>query len=270
VTDTSNRAELDTGVAHSARIYDYLLGGRDNFAVDRAAAEADAESNPGIRVTARANREWLRRVVATLTAEAGLRQFLDVGTGIPTRPNVHEVAQAIAPSTAVVYVDNDPMVLSHARALLQATPGAGPTAYVDADFRDPTRILTAAAETLDFSRPIGLLLVGLGHLIADADRPHELVSSLVSALPSGSYLALSHLTGDLLPERWRQIEAKFAARGGVMRVRSRAEITSFFSGLEILPPGVVLVHHWRPARSDDHAERPDSEISIYGAVARKL
>jgi SAM-dependent methyltransferase len=258
-------AHLDTGVPHSARIYDYLLGGKDNFTVDRVAAEGDAAANPGVKITARANREWLRRVVGYLTAEAGIRQFLDLGTGIPTSPNVHEIAQAIAPETRVVYVDNDPMVLAHARALLTG----GTTDYVDGDFRHPERILAEAGRTLDFSRPIGLLLVGLGHLIADEDQPHRIVAQLLDALPPGSYLALSHLTGDLLPEQWRRIEEKFAARGGVMRVRSRMQIGQFFDGLAFVDPGLVLVHRWRPGPTDRYGDSADELISIYGGVARK-
>jgi hypothetical protein len=258
-------AQLDTGVPHAARIYDYLLGGKDNFAADRSAAEADAAANPGVKVTARANREWLRRVVEYLAGQAGLRQFLDIGTGIPTSPNVHEIAQATAPATRVVYVDNDPMVLAHARALLTG----GTTDYVDGDFRRPEQVLTAAEHTLDFTQPIGLLLVGLGHLIPDDDFPYRIVAQLVDALPAGSYLALSHLTGDLLPEHWAHIEEKFAERGGTMRVRSKAEISQFFDGLELVEPGVQLVHHWRPGTGDLYGASADEHISIYGGVARK-
>ncbi|WP_035855991.1 SAM-dependent methyltransferase [Cryptosporangium arvum] len=260
--------DLRTEVPHPARVYDYLLGGKDNFAADRAAAEQGRRSNPASDVAPGANRDWLRRVVTFLTREQGIGQFLDIGTGLPTSPNVHEVAQGVDPGARIVYIDHDPIVLAHARALLTSNP-AGSTDYLDADFRDPSRILAAAKETLDFDRPVALLLVAIAHFVGDADEPHRIVGELVDALPSGSFLALSHLTGDFLPEQWKKVEAIYAERGVTMQVRPKAEIERFFDGLDVIDPGLTLVHRWRPDEQDRFADRSDELVSVYGAVARK-
>ncbi|SHN44215.1 SAM-dependent methyltransferase [Cryptosporangium aurantiacum] len=260
--------DLRTDLPHPARVYDYLLGGKDNFPADRAVAENGRRENPASDVAPGANRDWLRRTVTHLTAELGIRQFLDIGTGLPTSPNVHEVAQAIDPAVRVVYTDNDPIVLTHARALLASAP-EGVTDYLDADFRNPQQILEAAKRTLDFDQPIGLLLIAIAHFVGDADEPHRVVRELIDALPSGSYLALSHLTGDFLPEQWKKVEEMYAARGVTMQVRPKSEVERFFDGLELVEPGLTLVHRWRPDEKDRFADRSDALVSVYGAVARK-
>jgi hypothetical protein len=261
-------ADLRTDVPHPARVYDYLLGGKDNFPADRTAAEHGRSSNPASDVAPGANRDWLRRAVTYLAAEQGIRQFLDIGTGLPTSPNVHEVAQGIDPSARVVYTDHDPIVLAHARALLASGP-SGATDYLDADLRDPKQIIEAAKRTLDFDQPVALLLVAIVHFVGDADEPHRIIRQLIDALPSGSYLALSHLTGDFLPEQWKKVEAIYAARGVTMQVRPKAEIERFFDGLELVEPGITLVHRWHPDEKDRFADRSDELVSVYGAVARK-
>ena len=188
--------ELDTSVAHPARVYDYWLGGKDNFAADREAAEAVIAVRPGIRRDIRENRKFLIRAVRYLAAEAGIRQFLDLGSGIPTSPNVHEAAQQAAPESRVVYVDNDPIVLAHARALLTSS-AEGATAYLDADLRDPEPILRTAAQTLDFSQPVGVILVGVLHLISDDEKPEAIIGRLMAEVPSGSYLVLTQPASDV-------------------------------------------------------------------------
>jgi len=249
---------------HPARVYDYLLGGREHYAVDRAAAEAGLVANPSSRTPPRENRGFLRRVVHHLAAEHGVRQFLDIGTGIPTSPNVHEVAQAADPGARVVYVDNDPIVLAHASSLLQ-----GRTAYVDADLRDAERLLEAPGlrSTLDLRRPVALMLVAVLHFVEDDDKPYDAVRRLVEALPAGSFLALSHLTGDFDPAAWERVAAVYAREGVAMRVRSRAEIAGFFDGLELLEPGLTVVTRWRPDAEVDR-RATDAEVSVYGGVAR--
>ncbi|GAA0253755.1 SAM-dependent methyltransferase [Cryptosporangium japonicum] len=259
---------LDTGVPHPARVYDALLGGRDNFAADRRVADA-MRANPAAEIGALANRDFLRRAVTFLAGEAGIDQFLDVGTGLPTSPNVHEVAQALTPSARVVYVDNDPIVLAHARALLSSSP-EGSTGYVDADVRNPLTILAAARETLDFDRPIGLLLLAVGHFLDDEHDPYGALGTLLAALPAGSYLVMSHLTAEFLPDETARTVAMYRAQGMVLRPRRREEIARFFDGLELAEPGVVLVQRWRPGPDDRiSAEEPGERAPVYGAVARK-
>ncbi|WP_432825093.1 SAM-dependent methyltransferase [Dactylosporangium sp. CA-092794] len=255
--------------AHPARVYDYLLGGRDNYPVDRRAAEEGLRANPASRVPPRENRAFLRRVVGHLAGERGVRQFLDIGTGIPTSPNVHEVAQAVAPDARVVYVDNDPIVLAHAAGLLRGAP-PGRTGYVDADLRDVERILASPQlrAVLDLDRPVAVVLVAIMHFVADADGPYEIVRRLLDAVPSGSYLALSHLTGDFDPDAWDRVAAIFARDGVTLRVRSRAEIARFFDGLDLLDPGLPLVTRWRPDAAVNLAAT-DAEVAVYGGVARK-
>ena len=264
--------DLHTDRPHPARVYDYLLGGKDNFAADRAAAEAGLQANPNSRIPPRENRAFLRRAVRYLASEAGISQFLDIGTGIPTSPNVHEIAQDAEPRARVVYVDNDPIVLSHARALLTAGPG-GQTAYIDADLRDPGKILNSPDlhKTLDLSQPVALLLIAIMHFISDDDHPYALASRLLDGLPPGSYLALSHLTGDFDPAAWEGVAAVYRRSGVVMQVRSRPQIEQFFAGLDLVDPGVVSLPRWRPGRADigQAAQPDDAAVSVYGGVARK-
>ncbi|HYY81385.1 MAG TPA: SAM-dependent methyltransferase [Actinomycetes bacterium] len=269
-----DQIDLQTDRPHPARVYDYLLGGKDKFPADRAAAEQGMKANPNSLVPPRENRAFLRRAVRYLAGEAGIRQFLDIGTGIPTAPNVHQVAQAVAPEARIVYVDNDPIVLAHARALLTSSP-EGRTDYIDADLRDVDRILAAPGlrTTLDLSRPVGLLLIAILHFVPDDDDPYGVTSRLLEALPSGSYLALSHLTGDFDPEAWEGVAAVYRKSGVIMRVRSLQEIERFFGGLDLVEPGVVSVPRWRPDPPEPgaaEAEPPsDAAVSVYGGVARK-
>jgi hypothetical protein len=265
--------DLHTDRPHPARVYDYLLGGKDNYAADRAAAHEGMKVNPNSRVPPRENRAFMRRAVGYLVREAGISQFLDIGTGIPTSPNVHEVAQQANPRARVVYVDNDPIVLSHARALLTSCP-EGRTAYIDADLHDVSKILGSRdlLGTLDLSRPVALTLFAVLHFIGDEDDPYEIVRRLVAALPSGSYLAVSHLTGDFDPAAWAGVAAVFRRSGVTMQVRSLPEVERFFDGLDLIDPGVVSLPRWRPDREVEvgSASLPsDAAVSVYGGVARK-
>jgi len=267
----SSRKQVDLQIdrPHPARVYDYLLGGKDNFAADRAAAQAGLKANPNSRTPPRENRAFMRRAVRYLAREARISQFLDIGTGIPTSPNVHEIAQDIEPKARVVYVDNDPIVLSQARALLTAGP-SGETAYIDADLRDVDKILSSAElrKTLDLSQPVALLLIAVMHFIPDSDHPHSLAARLLDGLPSGSYLALSHLTGDFDPAAWEGVAAVYRRSGVTMQVRSLAAVEQFFDGLNLIDPGVVSLPHWRPDRID--VEQPtDAAVSVFGGVGRK-
>ena len=263
---SSGAGRIDMTRPHPARRYDYWLGGKDNFQADRDAAEAIANVFPHIRTAARENRAFMQRAVRYLAAEAGIRQFLDIGTGLPTANNVHDVAQGVAPESRIVYVDNDPLVLTHARALLTSSEG-GATAYIDADVRDPEKILgdPAVRETLDWSRPVALLLVAVLHFVEDHEDPYGIVNRLVAALPPGSYLVLSHATFDPLdPET---IAAMNAVNEGItprFSPRALAEVSRFFDGLDLLEPGIVSVSDWRPAPGP----RPTpAEATGYGAVA---
>jgi hypothetical protein len=257
---------LDTRHAHSARIYNYWLGGKDNFAADREAAELAIAANPGIVADARANRMFLARAVRYLAAEAGVRQFLDIGAGLPTANNTHEVAQAAVPAARIVYVDNDPMVLSHARALLTSTP-EGRTAYVDSDLREGAAIVAQAARTLDFGAPIALMLLIVLHLIPDSDDPYRLVATLVDALPPGSYLVLAHPASDIRAasqaEMTRRVNERMSGPRATMR--DRAAVGRFFDGLDLLEPGVVQPQQWRP---DPDVTAPD-QVTAWCGVARK-
>jgi hypothetical protein len=263
----SDAGLIDTRVAHQARIYDYWLGGKDNFAIDREAAEQALAAYPGLRRGVRAQRAFLAHAVGYLAGQAGIRQFLDIGTGIPTANNTHEVAQVIAPEARVVYVDNDPMVLAHARALLTSTtPGA--TSYLDADLRDTGEILRSAAELLDFRQPVAVLLIGILQLIPDADDPHAIVRRLVGAVPPGSWLAVFHPASDIIPDQIGEAARRVSARSaGATTLRTRSQVARFFDGLEMLEPGLVQVHRWRPrsAAPDDGEQIPG-----YAGLARKL
>jgi hypothetical protein len=260
--------ELNIGVAHPARVYDYWLGGKDNFAADRAVGDAIRAEIPSVPQLTRDNRAFLGRAVHYLAAEAGIRQFLDIGTGIPTAGNTHEVAQAAAPDARIVYVDNDPIVLAHARALMTSHP-AGATAFILGDFRDAGKILAdpALRQTLDFGQPIALMLIAILHFFTDDENPQAIVSSLVDALPSGSYLAISNLTQDFMdPERAARA-TQAGLQGGITYVsRTRAGVAAFFDGLELLDPGVVPMQLWRP---DGAPGAPPDGPTAYAAVGRK-
>lgn len=266
------QVDLQLDRPHPARVYDYLLGGKDNFAADRAAAQAGMEANPNSRVPPRENRAFLRRVVRYLARDAGISQFLDIGTGIPTSPNVHEIAQDADPQARVVYVDNDPVVLAHARALLTSGP-VGKTAYIDADVRNIDRILGSAdlRQTLDMNRPVGLLLIAVMHFIPDEDDPWDLAARLLAELPAGSYLALSHLTGDFDPAAWEGVAAVYRRSGVTMQVRPLAAVERFFTGLDLLDPGVVSLPRWRPEPNHlgQLAQPSDAAVSVYGGLGRK-
>nr|WP_243407095.1 SAM-dependent methyltransferase [Frankia canadensis] len=260
--------DLHIDQPHSARIYDYLLGGKDHFPADREAAEKALAGFPHARTTARQNRAFMIRA-ARHVAEAGVRQFLDIGTGIPTSPNLHEIVQGIAPDAQIVYTDNDPIVLTHARALLTGSP-AGRAVYLDADLHDVEAILDSAVlrDTIDFSRPVGLFVVAVLHFFPDGDDPYGILRRLVESLPAGSYLALTHGTSDFDPAVDAQGEQAYRNRGIPLRLRRRAEIERFFDGLDLLDPGVRPVHRWRPDDSVP-AGLKDAEVGIYGAVARR-
>jgi hypothetical protein len=256
--------DIDTSVPHSARIWNYWLGGKDNYAADREAGDKFMEIYPDIVDVARAVRYFLGRAVRYLTEEAGIRQFLDVGTGLPTVDNTHEIAQRVAPESRIVYVDNDPLVLVHARALLTST-AEGATDYVDADVRDSEAIVRRAAETLDFAKPIALVVLGvMGHLGDDED-PWSIVGRLLAALPAGSYLVLSD--GANTSEARIEAHRRYAEEGAApYHLRSPEQIGRFFDGLEILPPGVVSVSRWRP--EPDPFGSPKI-VDTYGAVGKK-
>jgi hypothetical protein len=261
--------ELHVEIPHSARVYDYFLGGKTNYPVDRSVAEQSLAAFPHARVGARQNRAFLLRAVRFLAAQAGIDQFLDIGAGIPTSPNLHEAAQAIIPTARVVYVDNDPIVLTHARALLASSP-QGRSAYLEADLRRPLDILTSPvlAETLDLSRPVALSLVAVLHFFPDATGPAAIVRQLVAGLPAGSYLVLSQGTSELAPEETQRFVDVYNQRGLVLQNRSRAELEALVpADLEIIDPGTTVVHRWRPDTDPD--QYADAEVNMYGLVARK-
>jgi hypothetical protein len=258
-------ADLDTSVPHIARVYDYWLGGKDNFAVDREAAEQVVAAYPGILRDVRAQRAFLANAVGYLAGVAGIRQFLDIGTGIPTANNTHEVAQGVAPGCRVVYVDNDPMVLAHARALLVGT--TAPTAYVDADLRDTETVLAEAARLLDFREPVAVMLISVLHLIPDEDNPHAIVTRLLEAVPAGSWLALSHPARDVHPQQVTEAASRFNQLAPEQAtLRTREQILRFFDGLELAEPGLVQVHRWRPGLA---APGHHQEVAGYCGLARK-
>ena len=264
--DVGASPAIDTTVAHQARIYDYWLGGKDNFAVDRDAAEQAIAAYPAILRGVRAQRAFLARAVRYLVEQAGVRQFLDIGTGIPTANNTHEVAQAAAPAARVVYVDNDPMVLAHARALLTSS-AEGATAYLDADLREPGKILAGAADLLDFRRPVAVMLVGILQLITDADDPYAIVARLLAAVPPGSWLAVYHPASDIDQQRVSEAVRRVNARSaGTTTLRAHQEIARFFDGLQMLEPGLVQVQRWQPgAAAPDDGE----QIAAYAGLACK-
>ena len=263
---TAGPLPFDTTKAHQARMYDYLLGGKDNYAADREAVEAARKVWPEFAFAARANRAFLGRVVRYLAGEAGIRQFLDIGTGIPTAGNLHEVAQAIAPETRVVYVDYDPIVLAHARALLDSSE-AGATEYIEADLRDTGTILTRAAGLLDFSKPVAVTMLALLHAIPDSDDPYGIVATLMAAVPPGSYLAISLGASDLAEQETMRSIADSWNSGSQQRVtwRSREQVARFFAGLDLIEPGLVPVEEWRP----EPGTTDEGKSIGWCAVARK-
>jgi len=256
---------IDTSVAHVAPVYDYWLGGKDNFAADQVAGEQAIQAYPDIVYSVRANRAFLARTVRYLAKDAGIRQFLDVGTGIPTANNTHEVAQSVAPGCSVVYVDNDPVVLAHARALL-VSGEHGHTSYIDADLRDAGRILTEAALTLDFSQPIAIMLMAILQHIDDAEDPYAIVSTLLGAVPSGSYLVISHPAADIETEAMAQMaEHLNKLMAEKVTFRTRAKVARFFDGLELVEPGMVRVQEWR-LNTEREAKGP---AALWGGMGRK-
>jgi hypothetical protein len=263
--DPDPEIEIDTTVAHPARVWDYWLGGKDNYPADQEVGDHLNETMPEVVIWARADREFLGRVVRYMVEEAGLRQFLDIGTGIPTADNTHEVAQRLAPESRVVYVDNDPIVLAHARALLNSAPG-GATDYIDADLRDPAAILEAAARTLDLTEPVGITLLGILEFIT-TDEAYTIVGGLMDAVPSGSHLVIACPTGEVNGEAMRRVIQQWNDSGATPAVlRSGAELARFFDGLELLEPGVVPLPQWRPDPSTLYADR---EIGFFCAAGRK-
>jgi hypothetical protein len=266
MTDQENAPTgIDWSVPHSARRYNYWLGGKDNYAADRASADAIEAVYPHIRTAAKENRRFLQRSVRYLVEQHGVRQFLDIGTGLPTADNTHEVAQGIDPTTRVVYADNDPLVMTHARALLTSTP-EGRTAYIEADLRDPTSILShpELLATLDRTKPVALMIVAILHFVRDDDDAYASVRTLTDALPAGSFLVATHATDDLMDEATR---SELAGLRTDFVGRSREQFGRFFDGLEFVEPGLQIVSQWRP--EPDARQPPPRDVSVYGAVARK-
>jgi hypothetical protein len=286
--------KIDSTKAHPARVYDCFLGGKDNYPVDREAAKAVLVVNPRGYLDVWHNRDFMRRAIEYVAEDAGIRQFLDIGTGLPTQENVHQIAQRIAPESRIVYVDNDPMVLTHARALLASGP-EGKTDYVDSDLREPAKILREARRTLDFSEPVALVLAAILHFIEDQEA-YDVVKQLVEALPSGSYLVLSHLTADLNPVTIMKVAKTFDERGFTFVLRPVEKVLRFVadSGLDLVEPGIVPVHRWHPDHASTIGERApadddfidglddidrmkyrdindvtDDDINLYGVVAYK-
>ena len=257
--------DFDTNVPHIARVYDYWLGGKDNFAADRELGEQTLQAYPNLVFSVRANRAFLARTVRFLAGTAGIRQFLDIGTGIPTASNTHEVAQRVAPESRIVYVDNDPIVLSHAKALLKSSP-EGACAYLDADLRDPDTILAGAAKTLDFGQPVAVMLLAVMHFVGDDAEASAIISRLTAACKPGSFVVISHAASDIDAEQQtemvRRLNQSVAEKA---TLRDQAGITRLFDGLELVEPGVVRVTEWRP----DSQLEAGSPTGLWGGVARK-
>ena len=264
LTDRRESPKIDSSVAHIARVYDYWLGGKDNFAVDREVGDKVLDIHPETALSVRANRAFLARSVRYLAEREGIRQFLDVGTGLPSANNTHEVAQAVVPESRVVYVDNDPIVLAHARALLTSSP-EGETGYLEADIKDPDGILAGAAELIDFARPVAVMLVAVLHLLRDDEVPKAVVDRFMAAVPPGSFLVISHLASDVqrdtMAEMGRRLNESMTQQ---FTMRSRLQVTGFFDGLVLVEPGVVLTHEWR--KDPGGASSPGV---LWAGVARK-
>ena len=261
----TNQPAFDTSTAHIARVYDYWLGGKDNYAADRAVGDQVRQAYPNIAHSVRANRAFLTRAVNYLVNEAGIRQFLDIGTGIPSSNNTHEVAQSAVPECRVVYVDNDPVVLVHARALLSSDP-AGVTDYIDADLRDAAAVLSQAGRTLDLTRPVAVMLLGILHMIPDQDDPRAIVTTLMDAAASGSFLTISHPASDIDAAAGAEASRRYNARAAESATfRSREAVLGLFEGLDLVEPGLVPVPQWRP-NSEIEAKTPSN---LWGAMGRK-
>ncbi|MFJ5306618.1 SAM-dependent methyltransferase [Streptomyces sp. NPDC088350] len=274
MTNAPAARDIDTSRPHSARMYDYYLGGKDHFEVDKQAAETVAGVYPAIFVCARENRAFMHRATRVLAREHGIRQWLDIGTGIPTEPNLHQVAQSVVPEARVVYADNDPLVLKYAERLMRSTR-QGRTTYVQADVNDPETLLNAPelAEVLDLGKPVALSLNALLHFVTDAQDPYGLVARLLSVLPSGSALAVSHCTPDFAPATWEKVTSIYNNAGTPVQFRSQKDVSRFFTGLELLDPGIAVGHRWRPdaAGEDATAAEPptDAEVSLWTGVGIK-
>ncbi|MFJ9036770.1 SAM-dependent methyltransferase [Streptomyces sp. NPDC102406] len=262
--------DLDTSRAHSARMYDYFLGGKDHFDVDREAALLAAKAHPGLPVTARENRAFMHRATRVLAQEHGIRQWLDIGTGIPTEPNLHQVAQSVAPDARIVYADNDPLVLKFAERLMRSTT-QGQTAYIEADVTDPDALIDAVkgADVLDFDRPVALSLNALMHFVTDPHDPYAIVRGLLDVLPTGSALAMNHCTPDFDPVTWNNVAKAYTGAGTPVQFRSHSDVARFFDGLDLLAPGLVCCHRWRPATPPDGTEPTDADISLLAGVGIK-
>ncbi len=249
-----------------ARVYDYWLGGKDNYTADRVVAEQVASAYPDIRDAVLAQRAFLARAVHFLVTEAGVWQFLDIGTGLPSANNTHQVAQRAAPQSRVVYVDNDPIVLSHARALLTSSP-EGATEYIDADLRNTGTILEGAAGVLDFGQPVAVMLLGILQGIPDQEDPGAIIARLMDAVPSGSYLVLTQIAADVAADEVAEGVQRYNEQAAFpVAARTHAEACRFFTGLELVEPGVVQVHRWRPVAGDQGGDR---NLAIYAGVGRK-
>jgi S-adenosyl methyltransferase len=272
MSSTGAARDIDTSKPHSARMYDYYLGGKDHFEVDAKAAAAVADTFPSVFLIARENRAFMHRATRVLAREHGIRQWLDIGTGIPTEPNLHQVAQSVAPEARVVYADNDPLVLKYAERLMRSTP-QGRTTYIEADVNDPEALLDTPelAEVLDLDRPVALSLNALMHFVTDAQDPYGIVARLLAALPSGSALALSHGTPDFDPVTFAKITDIYTSAGTPVRLRSRDEVVRFFDGLDLLDPGVTVGHRWRPDAETGARTKnlTDAEIGVWTGVGIK-
>ncbi|GAA2475843.1 SAM-dependent methyltransferase [Streptomyces longisporus] len=267
MTNSHAARDIDTSRPHSARMYDYYLGGKDHFEVDKQAAETVASVYPAIFVCARENRAFMHRATRVLAQEHGIRQWLDIGTGIPTEPNLHQVAQSVVPEARVVYADNDPLVLKYAERLMRST-AQGRTTYIEADVNDPAALLNspALAEVLDLDQPVALSLNALMHFVTDAQDPYGIVDRLLAVLPSGSALALSHCTPDFDPVTWQKVTDIYTSAGTPVQFRSKDDVAKFFSGLELLDPGIAVGHRWRP---DGDPGATDAEVSLWTGVGIK-
>ncbi|GHH89004.1 hypothetical protein GCM10018793_70680 [Streptomyces sulfonofaciens] len=274
MTNSPAARDIDTSRPHSARMYDYYLGGKDHFDVDKEAAEKVVETWPAIITCARENRAFMHRATRVLVREYGIRQWLDIGTGIPTEPNLHQVAQSLVPEAKVVYADHDPLVLKYAETLMRSTR-EGRTAYIQADFNNPEAILNAPQleQVLDLSKPVALSLNALLHFVTDAQKPYDVVGRLLSALPTGSALAITHCTPDFDAEGWEKITQIYYDGGTPFRVRNKEEVTRFFDGLELVEPGIEVAQRWHPEVEDAAGEgrkRPtDAEVSLWAGVGIK-
>jgi hypothetical protein len=267
--ETAASPDLRLDIPHTARVYDYYLGGKTNYATDRELADKTIAQFPDAPTGAKENRLFMHRAARYLAAEAGIRQFLDIGTGIPTSPNLHEIVQAVDPSCRVVYADNDPLVLAHARALMASTP-EGVTTYIPADLREPEKLLQSPElhSVLDFTRPIALSIVAVLHFIPDSDDPGAVISQYVDALPSGSYLLISHGTLDVLSAAAVEAALKVYHAAGIRSAtRTRAEVEAFFTGLEMVEPGVQPILDWRS--DGNHIATSHNQAPIYGGVGHK-